>query len=183
MGTATRPPARLRAVPERSADFAHLSLSALRTYRKALATEEDRVSYWRRIIQARLDLVRAGEQRGGLSLDRVREVLADERVGTGRNALLAILPHQDMPPIPNLVDLWQSDPLPGDTPEEADHNTRLEQGLAEAEVALSAYRTALHHRIDAATDELIARYREDPTLCLSALPTEPEHPLLPAVNG
>lgn len=182
MSATGRPPARLRAVPERSEDFAHLSLSALRTYRRALATEEDRASYWRRIIQARLDLVRAGEQRGGLSLHHVREVLADERVGTGRLALLAILPHQDIPPIPNLVDLWQTDPLPGDTPAEVEHNARLVQALAEAEVALSAYRSALHQRIDAATDELIARYREEPTLCLSALPQAPAD-LRCAANG
>lgn len=179
-----RPSARLRPVPERSPDFAHLTLSALRVYRKALAAEEDRVSYWRRIIQARLDLVRAGEQRGGLRLESVRDVLSDERVGTGRTALLAILPHEDMPPLPNLVDLWQADPLPGDSPEALEHNARMEQELAEAETALSSYRGALHQRIDAATGELIARYREDPTLCLSALPTQPADGDLPAVaNG
>ncbi|HMC68705.1 MAG TPA: hypothetical protein VKJ07_06080, partial [Mycobacteriales bacterium] len=50
---------RFRAVPERSPDFAHLSLDGLRKYRLALSDEESRVSYWRRIIQARLDLVRA----------------------------------------------------------------------------------------------------------------------------
>ena len=36
---------------------------------------------------------------------------------------------------------------------------------------LSAYRTALHKRLAGATGELIARYREQPTLCLTALPT------------
>ncbi|HET7407184.1 MAG TPA: hypothetical protein VFJ21_08660 [Mycobacteriales bacterium] len=179
-----RPSARLRPVPERSADFAHLTLSALRIYRKALAAEEDRVSYWRRIIQARLDLVRAGEQRGGLRLDSVRDILSDPRVGTGRTAIMAILPHEDMPPLPNLVGLWQADPLPGDSPEAVAHNTRMEHELADAEVALSAYRSALHQRIDAATGELIARYREDPTLCLSALPTLPtDGDLLAAANG
>src|SRR4051812_45469887 len=45
---------------ERSDDFVHLSLGRLRSYRQALAEEENRVSYWRRIVQARLDLVRAG---------------------------------------------------------------------------------------------------------------------------
>ena len=47
-----------RPVPERSTDFAHLSLTALRAYRRTLTHEESRVSYWRRLIQARLDVLR-----------------------------------------------------------------------------------------------------------------------------
>jgi len=35
----------------------HLSLQELRTDRPALSAEEDRVSYWRRIVQARLDVL------------------------------------------------------------------------------------------------------------------------------
>ena len=42
--------------------------------------------------------------------------------------------------------------------------------LAAAEVELSAYRRALHERLDDATSELIARYREKPALALCALP-------------
>jgi hypothetical protein len=49
----------------------------------------------------------------------------------------------------------------------------LEHDLRVAEAQLSAYRNALHRRIGEATGELIARYREQPTLCLSALPLEP----------
>ena len=39
-----------------------------------------------------------------------------------------------------------------------------------AELQLSAYRNALHRRLELATGELIARYHEDPSLCLCALP-------------
>ena len=46
--------------------------------------------------------------------------------------------------------------------------------LEEAEGQLSEYRAALHKRIAEATTELIARYREEPTLCLIALPQAPE---------
>jgi hypothetical protein len=53
-----------------------------------------------------------------------------------------------------------------------EHNRKLAHDLSKAEAQLSAYRTALHKRLAAATGELIARYREQPTLCLSALPTE-----------
>ena len=38
--------------------FAHLALDALRAYRQELLAEERRVSYWRRILQARLDTAR-----------------------------------------------------------------------------------------------------------------------------
>ena len=45
-----------RPTPERTEEHAHLSLDALREYRKVLAAEESRVSYWRRILQARTPL-------------------------------------------------------------------------------------------------------------------------------
>jgi hypothetical protein len=38
------------------------------------------------------------------------------------------------------------------------------------ESALSTNRHALHRQIDAVTDELIARYRTNPALALTALP-------------
>ncbi|MDQ1465529.1 MAG: hypothetical protein QOC73_2470, partial [Actinomycetota bacterium] len=68
-----------RRTPERSADFNHLSIGDLRAYRTALAEEENRVSYWRRIIQARLDVVRAGEA-GAVKVDNLRNVLAEARL-------------------------------------------------------------------------------------------------------
>ena len=46
-----------RPVPERRPEFSHLTLDGLRAYRRALTAEESRVSYWRRLIQARLDVV------------------------------------------------------------------------------------------------------------------------------
>ncbi|HWL36756.1 MAG TPA: hypothetical protein VNQ77_11230 [Frankiaceae bacterium] len=153
-------------VPERSAEFAHLPLLGLRQYRKALTQEESRVSYWRRIIQARLDVVRTLGGVTGPDVDALRPVLGAARVGAARNALLEIVPVDDIPPLPNLESLWSRDPRPGD---EA-HNETLMAELAKAEAQLSAYRAALHRRLSAATTELIARYREEPSLCLSALP-------------
>jgi hypothetical protein len=57
----------------------------------------------------------------------------------------------------------------------------LAHDLSKAEAQLSAYRTALHKRLSSATGELIARYREQPELCLSALPTQ--RPVARVVNG
>jgi len=168
---------RFRAVPERSPDFAHLSLDGLRAYRRALNTEEGRVSYWRRIIQARLDLVRAAEAGTTATAQNLRGVFAEARVDSGRKALLTVLPIDDMPPLPDLVDLWARNAQPGDP----EATRALARDLAKAEAQLSAYRTALHKRLASATGELIARYREQPTLCLSALPMQRQ--VARVVNG
>ena len=153
-------------VPERSPEFAHLPLVGLRQYRRALTQEESRVSYWRRIIQARLDVVRTLGGTRGPDVEALRPVLGSDRVGAARTALLDVVPVDDIPPLPNLESLWARDPRPGD---EA-FNESLAAELTKAEAQLSAYRAALHRRLSAATTELIARYREDPSLCLSALP-------------
>ena len=166
---------RFRTVPERSPEFAHLTLEALRAYRRALTTEEGRVSYWRRIIQARLDLVRAPDL-GTPTSDNLRSVFADARVDSSRRALHDVVPVDDMPPLPDLAELWAREPNPDD---EA-YNTTLVRDLSRAEAQLSAYRTALHKRLAGATGELIARYREQPALCLSALPLDPP---MRVVNG
>jgi hypothetical protein len=162
-GTAARP------VPERGDEFAHLSLERLRAYRQTLSDEESRVSYWRRIVQARLDLVRSGSTGDPVHAANLRQVLSRSHGRSNRNALVTVVPVDDMPPLPNLVELWERDTRPG---EPAD-NEALERDLDEAERALSEYRTALHGRIGAATNELIARYRETPSLALTALPSLP----------
>src|SRR3954471_7741338 len=134
---ANRPTAdagRFRAVPERSPDFAHLSLDGLRAYRRALGTEEGRVSYWRRIIQARLALVRAAESGTTATPENLRGVFADARVDNGRRALLTVVPVDDIPPLPDLVELWAREPVLGDE----SHNTVLARDLAKAEAQLSA---------------------------------------------
>lgn len=160
---------RFHAPPERSTDFAHLSLDGLRQYRSTLSSEESRVSYWRRIIQARLDVVRATESGSANSLDDLRNMFTDNRAMGSRNALITIVPVDDLPPLPDLGAIWAREPLPGD---EA-HNGMLIHDLTKAESQLSAYRTALHRRLASATAELIARYREEPDLCLTALPGPP----------
>jgi hypothetical protein len=157
-----------RPVPIRNADYAHLSIDALREYRRALAAEEGKVSYWRRILQARLDVVQAGSGRE-LDQEHLRPLLTSERVGAGRQALVEVLPVDDIPPLPSLAELWDRRVVRGDE----DGQERLEQDLQLAEKQLSAYRNALHRRIGEATGELIARYREQPSLCLTALPLEP----------
>jgi hypothetical protein len=163
----------VRIAPVRSEEHAHLSLDALREYRKALTAEESNVSYWRRIIQARLDVVRAGSD---LVSENLKPVLTDERVGAGRTALVEIVPVNDIPPLPDLAGLWERQVDPTDAAAIAE----LEVALTEAERQLSEYRSALHKRLGAATSELIARYRDEPGLCLTALPVQPTRRAVPA---
>jgi hypothetical protein len=165
--TSARPAARGKVVPERSLEFVHLDLEGLRAYRKALNTEEHRVSYWRRIIQARLDLVRSHRD-DVTTIERLQDTFAEERPAQGRLALMAIVPDDDIPPIPDLEAVWTRTINPDDERARA----RLERDLSFAELQLSTYRQALHRRIARATTELIARYREDPTQCLVALPLQ-----------
>ena len=159
-----------RPVPVVDEAFAHLSLDALRDYRQALTQEEHKVSYWRRILQARLDLVLTGAGDRGLDRDRLAPLLTSKQVGAGRQALVEIAQTDDIPPLPHLAELWER------RVDAADEAGRLAfaEDLRAAEEQLSAYRSALHVRIGGATGELIARYRETPQLCLTALPLRPE---------
>ena len=166
-----RPKAAPRPVPVRSGDFDHLTLAGLRTYRSALATEESRVSYWRRILQARLDVLREGRI-PSVDPEHLSAVLTNDRVTAGRTSLVNVMPVDDIPPLPDLASLWARQ-IDHDSPDSAEHRRSLDEDLVAAELQLSEYRTSLHARLGAATGELIARYREDPRLCLTALPMRP----------
>lgn len=158
-----------RPVPIRNDHYGHLSIAGLRDYRCALSAEESNVSYWRRILQARLDVVGAGSSGRGLDFARLRPVLTSERVSSGRRALVQVLPIDDIPPLPHLAELW--DRCVDD--HDAVGRAAFMQELRAAEAQLSAYRSVLHRRIGEATGELIARYCEQPVLCLTALPLPP----------
>ncbi|HTY72237.1 MAG TPA: hypothetical protein VMI11_07390 [Actinomycetes bacterium] len=178
---AVESPARTRAgarpKPQRNPEFAHLTLTALRAYRLSLSREESRVSYWRRLIQARLDVLEAqasdvpgsvaarGIARDSDRVERLRGVLAEVRPVDGRTALLSTSV-DDVLPLPDLEELWSREVHADDE----DQVRALRTDLAVAELQLSAYRGALHRQLGAATAELVARYHEDPQLCLSALP-------------
>ncbi|MDT7572686.1 MAG: hypothetical protein QOE05_2860 [Actinomycetota bacterium] len=164
-----------RPAPECSPQFAHLSLDALRDYRRTLTSEEDQVSYWRRIIQARLDVLRAGTL-GTADGEHLRPVLTSDRIANSRTALVSVVPADEIPPLPNLAELWDRRVAPDDEQGQVE----LDHDLALAERQLSEYRAALHRNIADATGELIARYREQPALCLTALPVRRERRVIPA---
>lgn len=151
-----------RPAPRRVPELAHLSLDDLRAYRRELVSEEARISYWRRILQARLDLVI--DARDHHALDRLRGVLDAHADSSRRLALTPLTVAEELAPLPDLTVLWET---PSDG---TDDSGSLLRRLADAEHQLSSYRRSLHERLDAATGELIARYRDEPALALRALP-------------
>ena len=156
--------------PVRTARLSELSLAALRQYRLQLREEEDRVSYWRRLLQARLDMVAAGRANGGpMSAQQIAAALGDGVARQHRIALVATEVGQPLPELPELASLW-SHPLGGNG---RANDPAVISALAEAEAQLSTYRTSLHKLLDGATGELIRRYQADPSSCLDALPGRP----------
>jgi hypothetical protein len=147
--------------------LAEMDLQALRTYRRDLQQEEDKVSYWRRLVHARLDLIAAGSHsEGSLSLPQLIRVLGDTGTGASRTALSSIRPADPLPDLPESEWIWVTEIDYHDPEAVAEATARLHA----AEEKLTHYRKALFERIDEATAELIVRYREDPSAALSVLP-------------
>lgn len=150
-----------------SPHLADLDLPALRAYRNGLTAEEDRVSYWRRLAHARIDLLEAeASAEDALSFDDLVRVLGDTGAGRTRGALVRVRSSEPLPDLPVLEEMWATEVDPHDAGAVADALGRLRA----AEEQLTRYRHALHERIDEATAELIVRYRRDPASALVALP-------------
>jgi hypothetical protein len=136
------------------------SLPGLRALRKSLREEERQVSYWRRLVQGRLDLARtalAGDEpsAAGIAPGKTGRKRADER----RSPALALLTDGGANRrLANLAGLWET-PIPWDDHEEL---RQVENALVTIEAQLSSQRHDLHERIDACTAELVGRYRRDP---------------------
>jgi hypothetical protein len=149
-----------------SRDVASLSLPELRTYRRHLADEEERISYWRRLVHARLDVLEAEAfHERPLRLEELIRVLGDTGSGRSRSALDRVRAADPLPELPVLADMWVTEMNPAD----ADEVEAATARLRDAERQLTDYRTALHDRIDKATTELIERYRREPTAALAAM--------------
>jgi septal ring factor EnvC (AmiA/AmiB activator) len=172
----TPKPSRRRAEPQRVPSLTHLSLTELRAYREELTTEETRVSYWRRILQARHDLIVDNCDPSGR--DRLRDVLADHEQKSRRLAVQTMHDPDLAAPLPELAELWDTHTanLAAGASPDRDLIARLEA----AEQKLSAYRRSLHERLDEVTADLVARYREQPALALVALNFGPTNPSGPA---
>ena len=96
--------------------WAGLDLSDLRLYRKRLAEEEEKVSYWRRLVHARIDVLEAeAHHERPLRLDELIRVLGDTGAGRTRTALVSVRAADDLPELPVLADMWVTELDPDDT--------------------------------------------------------------------
>lgn len=177
--------------------LADLSISDLRALRGLLGEEEHRVSYWRRLIQARIDVVTAlrdapgtpAAMQTGPDLRRILGGPAGIRTqpstpgatggdgdGTARSGRRA---HADA----RAMDLPTVTGVAGTTagrmlalwerivePGDERGIAAVLRDLSVAEEDLSRERADLHARLDAATAELVRRYALDPRQALTALP-------------
>jgi len=145
-----------------------LPLPDLRLYRRRLSEEEEKISYWRRLVHARIDVLEAESQHERpLRLEELIRVLGDTGTGRTRTALVNVRAAEDLPELPVLKDMWVTELNPNDTVEVAAAVERLR----EAEHQLTDYRRALHERLDEATTELIVRYQASPAAALIAFGT------------
>lgn len=142
-----------------------LTLDELRAYRRRLSHEEERVSYWRRLLHARIDVLEAqAHQERALTIEELVRVLGDTGSGQGRTALVSVRAADPLPDLPVLEEIWVTDIDPNDKEAVAEAAERLRT----AEHQLTDYRKALHERLDRATEELISRYHENPASALVA---------------
>ena len=140
-------------------------LAGLRALRKALREEERHVSYWRRLVQGRLDLAQAALAGDQPSVEKLTATASGQRPDPRRHGAPRRSPSfakfvsgiQDRR-LASLADTWDT-PIPWDDPRRL---RAVEASLAEIESELSRRRRDLHERIDACTTELVDRYRRDP---------------------
>jgi hypothetical protein len=153
--------------PEYLADIDDVGLDELRQRRESAEDVETQISYYRRLLHGRVDLLnfelrrRSGHEERTL-LEALPEILAQGMV-LGNEPNLRHL--ETMPPIPTttgrrLIDKIMDDDvltqLPELTVEEL--NEAIDR-LQEVEAQLSVQRRQLHTVIDALQEEIIARYR------------------------
>ena len=118
-----------------------------------------------------MDLIELSGGDDSVRLGRLRMALAETRVGNGRGALVDIMPIDDVPPLPDLAGLWAREA----DPERPSVGASLSSVTCPSP-SCSCRPTGPPCTADSAgtTGELIARYREDPRLALTALPIPPD---------
>lgn len=141
-----------------------LALDDVRRLRQQLTDEEGRVSYWRRLFQARMDMLNGADS---ADTGDVRRVLEDASSAPRRWQALGLHPADIDTTMPEAQQLWSR---VVDLSDDRQRNAYMAL-LMQMETSLSRNRRALHQQIDAVTNELIARYRANPSLALTALPT------------
>jgi len=153
--------------PEFLENLDQLELDELRKRRHTTDEVESQISYYRRLLHGRMDLLnfevrrRRGEEEKTL-LEALPEILASGMI-LGNEPTLKHL--DTMPPLPNktgrrLIDKIMDDGILTRLPDLTDEEVgeALER-LSEVENEMSNQRKQLHVVIDRLQDEIVARYR------------------------
>lgn len=150
-------------------DLSGLDLNELRQRRHTAEDVENQISYYRRLLHGRMDLLnfelrrRGGEEERTL-LEALPEILASGMIFGPEPNLRHI---ETMPPIPTktgrrLIDKIMDDGVLTQLSELSDEDVveALDQ-IREVETEMSDQRKQLHTVIDALQDEIVARYRSE----------------------
>lgn len=153
--------------PEYLEDLPTVDLEELRERRATASELEAQISYYRRLLHGRMDLLafelkrRRGEEQRTL-MEALPEILSSGlMLGDSPN-----LKHLDvMPPLPSttgrrLIDKIMDDTVLTQLPDLADDEVEEAlQRLSEVESSLSSQRRQLHSVIDTIQAEIVSRYR------------------------
>lgn len=151
-------------------DLAGLTAAEIRAMRDACEHEESAISYARRVVQGRIDIVRAESQRRGAAGDAeasdllagLADILAGEHQPTELSRLHAtrLLVPPDGEHDRRALDRVGDETVLADVRERPTDELRaLAAELAERERELSRTRQLLFDRIDTLQDELAGRYK------------------------
>lgn len=144
-----------------------VDLDELRRRRDTAEDVEAQISYYRRLLHGRMDLLnfelrrRGGEEERTL-LEALPEILASGMVLGGEPSLKHI---ETMPPLPSktgrrLIDKIMDDGILTQLPDLDEQEIRdALEDLRDVETTLSDQRRQLHSVIDALQDEIVDRYR------------------------
>jgi hypothetical protein len=153
--------------PEYLDDITEIDLDELRQRRETAEDVEAQISYYRRLLHGRMDLLnfelrrRSGDEQRSL-LEALPEILASGMVVGGEPNLRHI---DTMPPLPTttgrrLIDKIMDDGVLTQLPElTSEELVEAIERLEEVEAQLSVQRRQLHSVIDALQEEIISRYR------------------------
>lgn len=153
--------------PEYLEGLSDLALDELRRRRDTATDVEAQISYYRRLLHGRMDLLdfeqrrRRGEDERSI-LEALPEILAKGMILGSEPTLRHI---ETMPPLPSvtgrrLIDKIMDDGVLANLPELTDEEiAEAMERLREVETQLSGQRRQLHQVIDTLQDEIVTRYR------------------------
>jgi hypothetical protein len=161
---------RIDVVSERAflADLGDVPMAVLRERRGLCEDLDGELSYYRRLLHGRLDLLgfemrrRSGEETRSL-IEALPEILSDDDDTPPREAMPKNLPIElpDMGERRRAIDRALDDDFLTHLPAVADEDlSEIETQLAAVEREISSQRKAVHQALDAILEELTRRYRD-----------------------